>query len=138
MIQECINNVIKTDYNIINQAGCSEQLPPTTIFTGIPPPNFESIMSLKFGDYVQVFEGTTNTNKGGTQGAIALYPSGNLQQGWIFMSLLTGREVHRKQWTQMIINQKVIDHVNALREKDGQPLLADNFEFTTNSRRSVE
>ena len=137
MIQGCINNAIKTDNNIINQAGSSEQLPPTTIVTGIPPPNFESIISLKFGDYVQVFEGTTNTNKSRTQGAIALYPSGNLQQGWIFMSLLTGREVHRKQWTQMTINQKVIDRVNALGEKDGQPLVADNFEFTTKSRQSV-
>ena len=137
MIQGCINNAIKTDNNIINQSGYSEQLLPTTIVTGIPPPNFESIISLKFGDYVQVFEGTTNTNKSRTQGAIALYPSGNLQQGWIFMSLLTGREVHGKQWTQMTINQKVIDRVNALGEKDGQPLVADNFEFTTKSWESV-
>ena len=78
MIMGCVNHVIKNDNNIISLSGSSLELPPTTIVTGIPPPNYEAIMTLKFGDYVQVFEGTTNTNKSRTQGAIALYPSGNL------------------------------------------------------------
>ena len=114
-------------------------LTPTTIVTGVPPPDFESIMTLKFGEYVQVFEGTTNTGRGRKQGAIALYPSGNLQNGWIFMSLTTGREIHRKQWSHAVLNQVILDRVEDIAIKDKQPLVADNFQFETSvrQRRSI-
>lgn len=135
MIIGCVNHVIKTDNNIISQSGLSLELPPTTIVTGVPPPNYEAIMTQKFGDYAQVFKDTTNTSRSRTQVAIALYPSGNLQNGWIFMSLTMGREIHRKQWTHMAVNQKTIDQVEDLATKDGQHLIADNFDFGTKAKR---
>ena len=51
---------------------------------------------LNFGDYVQAHrcEGATNTPKARTVGDIALYPLGNEEGGWYFISLATGHIVH--------------------------------------------
>ena len=59
-----------------------------------------------------------NNNEERTISAIALYPSGNMQKGWLFMSLNTGRVLHCHQWKKLSINQKVIDRVNELGSKE--------------------
>ena len=53
------------------------------------------------------------------------------------MSLSTGRQVHRKQWTSMKVNQRVIDRVEALGVRDNQPLVGENFDFKTKAKRST-
>merc|ERR1719203_847214 len=81
--------------------GLSQEISPTTLVTGDPPPSFNEICKLKFGDYVQTALGRTrNDQTARTIGAIALYPSGNTSGGWYFMSLLTGQVVHRYSWTK--------------------------------------
>ena len=49
-----------------------------------------------------------------TTGAIALWPTGNHQGGYYFMSLSIGHCLTRNQWTALPMPQDVIDHVNTL------------------------
>ena len=53
----------------------------------------------------------TNTNKSRAVGAIALYPSGNEVGGWYFMSLATGKEIHRNGWTELPMGDEVLQRV---------------------------
>ena len=47
------------------------------------------------GEYAQIFEGSDNTMKERTIGAISLGPSGNLQGGVRFFSLKSGLILNR-------------------------------------------
>jgi len=49
-------------HSIIN--GVSQELSPQTLITGLPPPDYNEIVKLNFGDCIQTYEGETkNTNK---------------------------------------------------------------------------
>ena len=61
--------------------------------------------------------------------SVALYPSGNAQGSWIFMSLLTGKRIHRYQWDIIPITTDIINRVDALTRDEGQPIVADNFKY---------
>ena len=80
---------------------------------------------LAFGAYAQVHEENfpTNSQQARTLGAICLGPSGNLQGGYKFMNLRTGKKLTRRRWTALPMPQEVIDRVNKLGEADGQPSL---------------
>jgi len=86
---------------------------------------------MTFGEYAEVYAGgnITNTNEERTTSAIGLYPSGNLQGGWIFMSLNTGRALHRKQWKKLAVTNKIIERVEELAMKENQPYIANNFKY---------
>ena len=56
--------------------------------------------------------------------AIALHLSGNAQDGWYFMSLLTYYRIHRYQWTELSVGNSILDRVNQLDLDEGQPLVA--------------
>ena len=71
--------------------GVSTTLSPSTVITGKPPMDFHNLLKIKYGDYAQVFKETNNDMSERTVGAIALYPSSNLQSSWYFMSLATGK-----------------------------------------------
>jgi len=89
-------------------------------------------MRMNFGEYVHVYNvrGVTNNNQSRTVGAIALYSSNNLQGGWYFMSLDSGRSIHRRQWTKLPITDDVIKRVDELAERENQPLISANFKYT--------
>mmetsp|Transcript_5603 Transcript_5603/g.5241 ORF Transcript_5603/g.5241 Transcript_5603/m.5241 type:complete len:98 (+) Transcript_5603:234-527(+) len=95
MVVGCVNFVTKGNNNVIIEGGYSEDISPASLFTKILPPDYHTIIALNFRDCVQVYDDTTNTNCAQLQGAIALYPSSNLQGYWIFMSLRIVREIHR-------------------------------------------
>jgi hypothetical protein len=86
-------------------------------------------MKLNFGDYVQLHLPADNTQAARSIGCIVLYPSEYAQGGWHFMSLLTGRVMHGRTWTEMPIGQDVLAAVERLRIKDKQPLIGENFLF---------
>ncbi len=111
--------------------GLSEYMSPATLILGESCPDYNLITKLKFGDYVQVHSGTdiTNTMEARTVGAIALFPSGNAQRGWYFMSLSTGRKLHKYSWTKLPISTDVIDRVHHFAEKEGQPLISSVFKY---------
>ena len=93
MVSGCVIKTIKDLNQLPSPNGLSENLSPSTLITGVPGPDFNRVSELNFGDYVQAYKisGKKNTNRARTVGAIALYPSGNDQGGWIFMSLATGK-----------------------------------------------
>jgi hypothetical protein len=98
-------------------------------------------LKLEFGSYVQVFEDNTpsNTTTSCNTGAIVLNPTGNAQGDYFFMSLVTGKRLSRHQWTKIPMTNAVISAVEAMAEKEGQPLIKGGvplFEWRPNA--SVE
>jgi hypothetical protein len=84
---------------------------------------------LQLGAYCQVREEDQpqNSQLPWTKGAIVLGPSGNIQGGYKFMSLVTGsKKITRHSWDQIPIPDTVIQQVNILAHDD-QP---DQLVFT--------
>ena len=71
----------------------------------------------------------TNDNNPRSVEAIALYPTGNAQGSWVFMSLLTGHRIHRYQWDVVTMTDAIINRVEALAPAEGQPLATENFKY---------
>jgi hypothetical protein len=84
------------------------------MFTGVKV-DVSKQAKLCFGDYVQVHEDDmiTNTMKERTVGALCLGPSGNVQGGYIFVSLATWSVIRRRSWTSLPIPKEIIDLVNS-------------------------
>jgi hypothetical protein len=73
--------------------------------------NYKKHLSLKLGQYCQVHE-EENTQKSQiarTKGVISLGPSGNLQGGFKFMALNSGKKIVRRSWDVIPITDLVID-----------------------------
>ena len=69
-------------------SGPEKTLSPFTIVQGRHL-NYHKHFQVIFGEYAQTYEGTDNTMKARTVGAIALGPTGNAQGGVNFFSLLS-------------------------------------------------
>ena len=68
-----------------------------------------------------------------------LNPTGNAQGDYFFMLLVTGKCLSRHQWTETPMTNAVISAVEAMAEKEGQPLIKGGvplFEWRPNT--SVE
>ena len=100
MVRGCCVKVIKDLNNMPAEGGVSRTISPGSLIGGKPPPDYNKVMGLNFGDYVQVHipRQRTNNNEPRRVGAIALYPKENVQNSWVFMSLLKGREIHGYIW----------------------------------------
>ena len=119
--------------------GVSQTLSPETLITGLPPPDYNELIKLNFGDYVQTYEGeTSSTNKSRHIGAIALFPSPSGHGSWYFMSLLTGKKIHRNSWTLLPATEDVIQRVNQLAKDQGQPPVDANFKYEWNAGEIVD
>ena len=107
--------------------GVSQSLSPNTIVTGRPPPDYNDLR-LEFGSYVMLTDWTTNTPRARTFGAIAMYPSGNRDGSYRFMSLATGEIVSKapRYWTELPIPDHAIARVEFLAKDQGQPTLQDS------------
>jgi hypothetical protein len=75
-------------------------------------------LRVSFGEYAQC-EVVNVVNKNSVsipraEGAIALYPSGNIQGSWKFLNLSTLKVITRDQFKVLPIPQVVIDRLNAL------------------------
>ena len=74
-------------------------------------PNLDhNTMSLKLEAYIQLFEGTNNTQHSRSVGAVALNPS-NEKGGYYFRPLRTGHKLHGFIWTELNITEEVITRV---------------------------
>ena len=89
--------------------------------------DYKRDLCLKTGEYCQVHEDELprNSQKARTQGAIVLGPTGNLQGGFKFINLKTGKGITRYSWDRIPITDTVINRVNELGH--GEPEL---FIFT--------
>ena len=70
-----------------------------------------------------------NTSEARTVGAIDLHPSVNVQGSWYFMSLDTGERVHRYSWDVLPMGTDIIERVNEIGRRQGQPMVARNFKY---------
>jgi hypothetical protein len=83
--------------------------------------NYKRDLRVGFGDYVQVQvpidESEYNSMKSRTEGAIAVYPTGNLQGSVKFFLLGSQKIVTRDQWVPLPMPPPVIDYLNSLAVK---------------------
>ena len=84
MVEGCVTSATMSLNNLPSLDDVSKRLSPASMIVGRAAPDFNTISKLNFGDYVKVYQGTTNTTKQRTVSAIALYPAP--QDGsWIYM-----------------------------------------------------
>ena len=133
MVTGMISHVIKSLNQLPSETGIRTHLSPAASITGSPAPDFNSIINLNFGDYVQAYKpnSTTNDQEPRTIGAIALYPKN--EKSWYFMSLETGKRVHRHGWTVLPISKEVLARVNHLGKRQKQSRVANNFKYSWTS-----
>jgi hypothetical protein len=93
--------------------GISTTISPRTLIVGHHL-NYSKYCRLEFGTYVQVHEQHNNSMATRTTGAIALRPNGNVQGGYYFDSLGTGRRLNRNRWTPLPMPAEVIDRIHTL------------------------
>lgn len=72
--------------------------------------DFKKHLSLPFGQYCQVHEedNPRNSQIARTKGAISMGPSGNLQGGFKFMTLNSGKKIVRRSWDAIPMPDVVI------------------------------
>jgi len=80
---------------------------------------FDQHCQLEFGMYMQVHESHNNSMLPRTSGALALWPSGNVQGGHYFFSLNTGRVIHRARWTALPMPAEAIERIHMLAKEGG-------------------
>jgi hypothetical protein len=77
--------------------------------------NAKTDLALVFGDYVQVHRNEEdNSMSPRTDTAIALYPIDNVEGTWAFYNLNTNRVIKRNQWTEVPLNQRMIEYMNTM------------------------
>ena len=132
LVAGCVQSVVKALNNTPKRGGLSDVLSPSTLVTGTPPPNYNTITKLSFGEYVEVKENNSfkNSMDQRTVGALAMYPSGNVQGTWYFWSLETGKTIHRKQWVKVPITREIIQRVNKMGLNNRQKKIGGNFKYT--------
>jgi hypothetical protein len=108
-------NAVKMFNFFPTKGGISDTLSPKTIMSGSTL-DYKKHLSLQVGQYCQVHEEDTprNSQSPRTKGAISLGPSGNLQGGYKFMALNTGKKITRRSWDVIPMPDTVIARVNAL------------------------
>ena len=80
---------------------------------------------LPFRSYIQVHDepSPTNSPTARTVGAITLGPTSNLQDGYKFLNLRTGKNITRRNWTHLPMPIEVIERVKTIGVAQGQPKL---------------
>ena len=114
MIHMVLNCVKLLNYSP-PKGGVSAIISPKTIMSG-EQLDYRKHLTLQIGQYCQVHEeeNPRNSQISRTKGAIALGPSGNLQGGYKFMALDTGRKITRRSWDVIPTPDNVIARVNTL------------------------
>lgn len=93
--------------------GISNILSPRVIVTGVSA-NFKTHCRVPIGSYCEIHDepSPSNTETPRTSPAIALNSTGNQQGGVYFLSLTTGKKVSRRNWTELPIDQDIIETVH--------------------------
>ena len=109
------------------KGGISQTMSPHTLLTGLTM-NYNRHCRLEFGEYVQTHEEHDNSLNPHTIGALALRPTGNIQGGYFFFSLTTGKLINRMRWTPIPMPKEVIEQVErmARQEHAGTTLLFED------------
>ena len=110
--------------NVFPAKGGIPNVSPRTLMTVIKL-DYSKYFRFPFGSYVQVHDKTSPTNSptARTVGAITLGPTGNLQGGYKFLNLRTGKKITRINWTHFPMLSEVINRINKIGSAQGQPKL---------------
>jgi hypothetical protein len=108
-------NVVKLLNCVPTKGGISDILSPKTIMSG-ETLGFKKHLSLQIGQYCQDHEEDTprNSQVARTKGAISFGPSGNIQGGFKFMALNSGKKIVQSSWDVIPMPYVVINRVNEL------------------------
>jgi hypothetical protein len=106
------------------KGGVSDTLSPKTILSG-ETLDYKKHLHLQIGQYCQVHEEDTprNSQRPRTKGAICLGPSSNLQGGFKFMALSTGKKIIWQSWDVIPMPDTVIARVNTLGSNPPEELI---------------
>ena len=98
--------------------------------------DFNTYGKLEFGDYIQTHEEHDNSMLTRTVGNIATRPTGNVQGGYYFISLSTGRRITCREFTKLPMPSEVVDqvHRHAGRDKANKK----NIRFTDSMNRDLD
>jgi hypothetical protein len=90
--------------------------------------DYKKQLSCQVGQKCQVHKKDTPRNSQSlrTKGAILVGPSGNLQGGYKFMALNTGKKITHRSWDVIPMPDTVIAHVNALGTDQSEQLVFTN------------
>jgi hypothetical protein len=110
-----VPNVVKLLNFFPTKGGVSDTISPKTIMSG-DTLDFKKHLSLQIGQYCQVHEEDTprKSQFTRTKEAISLGPSGNIQGGFKFMALNSGKKIVRRSWYVIPMPDVVINHINEL------------------------
>ena len=122
IVKETVKHCMKMLNAIPPKSGLTTQLSPRNIVTG-KTLNYKHHFKMPIGDYAQVHEEEQPRNSMAerTLGAICLGPIDNVQGGYKFMSLRTGKMIKRYAWTPIPMTQEVIDRVLSFGEQENVP-----------------
>jgi hypothetical protein len=99
--------------NIRRTTSLSACMSPYRLFTGTKV-NYKKSLSLGFGDYCKVFDGSDNTSRSRALPCITLHPCNNSTGSWQFLNITTGLMIRRSHWRRMATTQAVVDQLNAM------------------------
>ena len=89
---------------------------PRVAFTGRKV-NYKKEFALNFMDYAEVYVSGVISNdvtKPRTVPCLALYPTGNANDSWVFFNMNTKRNLRSSNYTRMVTNELVIGFVDQM------------------------
>jgi hypothetical protein len=118
-----VHNDVKLLKFFSTKGGMSDTLSPKTIMSG-DTLDYTKHLILHLGQYCQVHEeeNPRNSQIAQTKGANYLVPSGNLQGGFNFIVLNTGKKIVRRSRGVIPMPALVIDRVNSLGSNQPQQM----------------
>jgi hypothetical protein len=99
--------------NIRRTTAISQNVCPRVLFTGMRV-DYQKELSLAFGDYCEVFDGTDNMSRQRSVPCIALYPCCNTTGSWVFFSMQSQKWLRCTIWKKMGRTNEIIKQMNAL------------------------
>jgi len=105
-------------YNFPAEGGISDTLSPRTMITRTSI-DFNRHCKIEFGAYVQTHEAHNNSMNSWTVGALAIGPTGNVQGGYHFYNLNTGKIINRNHWMEFPMPSELVTQVEELAKSSG-------------------
>jgi len=102
--------------NIKRTTAINQNVCPKVLFTGMKV-NYKRELSLAFGDYCEVYDGTNNTSASRSIPCIALFPTNNSTGSWEFMNIKSKTRVKRSHWKLMATTELIINAMNCFEDK---------------------
>jgi len=103
--------------NIRRTTALSENVCPRVLFMGMPI-DYKKELQLAFGDYVEVYKGTTNNMAARSAACIALFPAANSTGSWVLWKIDTRCKVRRSNKVKLVTMDAIITTMNAIAEED--------------------